>query len=360
MVAIRSAWPRIATAAAVALILMPYATERDADSPPSAPASRHVPPAAAVLQDARPAVLPSLTELSGSWAASDLEPPSPGAAAAGAWVKDLENPKPNPLIGTWFVLRLRRLFRSAVRWTARDMTEATTTRSALLIAPHPDDETLGCGATIARKAAAGTAVAILVVTDGRHSHRSTHMTPEQLAALRRSEMLECVGRLGLAPENVRWAGFVDGEVGDREDELVEMIVSLIAELRPQEVFATSMREGHADHATVGRATQRAVGASGLPVTLMEYPVWLWDTWPLQRGARLRSTVVALGMVATRRAYLVRTAQSLPAKLRALEAHASQLRRPPDVPAHEEWSVLPREILSNATDSVELFLRAKTT
>ena len=62
---------------------------------------------------------------------------------------------------------VRRTVRSALRTVARDETSTTGTRSALVLAPHPDDETLGCGATILRKVAAGTPVHVLVVTDGR-------------------------------------------------------------------------------------------------------------------------------------------------------------------------------------------------
>ena len=45
---------------------------------------------------------------------------------------------------------------------AEDMTPETATRSCLVLAPHPDDETLGCGATIMRKLAAGTSVQIVI------------------------------------------------------------------------------------------------------------------------------------------------------------------------------------------------------
>lgn len=273
-------------------------------------------------------------------------------------VRPVPNPRPAP--ATSLMLRLRRLVRVVLRWTARDMTDTTTTRSALVIAPHPDDETLGCGATIARKVAAGTPVTILVVTDGQYSHRSAHISPEDLAALRRAEMRQCATRLGLAPEDVRWAGFVDGGVADREHDLVQVIGRLIAELRPQEIYATSPREGHADHAVVGRAARRALTESGGAATLFEYPVWLWDTWPLQRGARVKSLAQAMGMALGRRAHLVRTGSNLRTKLHALQAHESQLRRPPAVPEDEEWTVLPAAVLANATDSVELFLRSEAT
>src|SRR5688500_7275309 len=98
--------------------------------------------------------------------------------------------------------------------SARDVSDTVAARSALVIAPHPDDETLGCGATILRKVAAGTKVTVLVVTDGRHSHRSPSLPPERLAALREVEMAEAVARLGLAPADLRWGGLIDGTVAD--------------------------------------------------------------------------------------------------------------------------------------------------
>jgi LmbE family N-acetylglucosaminyl deacetylase len=173
--------------------------------------------------------------------------------------------------------------------------------------------------------------------------------------LRRKEMAACAERLGLAPEGVRWAGLVDGELPDREDHVAELIRTLIAELEPQELYVTCAEDPHPDHAAAGRAARRAVAASSVPVTLLEYPVWLWNAWPMQRGSRFLSTVDAIGMIATRQTRAVRTGDRLPAKLHALSAHASQLRRPEGLPAGEHWPVLPSELLSHAGDEVELFL-----
>lgn len=250
---------------------------------------------------------------------------------------------------------VRRWTRIAMRMAARDGTAASAGRSALVVAPHPDDETLGCGATILRKVAAGSAVTILVATDGRYSQRSAYVTPAELAELRHAEMTEAAARLGLAPHAVRWGGFVDGTLDAHEDELAALIGALLDELRPEELYATCAAEPHPDHAVVGRAARRAVIAAGAEVRLMEYPVWLWGSWPVRRGDRLRSTGDAAGRLLRRQVTKVVADDWIDGKLHALRAHESQLRRPEAVPAGEEWPTLPRSVLTAASEPVELFL-----
>jgi LmbE family N-acetylglucosaminyl deacetylase len=235
---------------------------------------------------------------------------------------------------------------------ARDETARSAGRSALVLAPHPDDETLGCGATILRKVAAGSRVTVAVVTDGRHSHRSAHLTPDQLAELRRAEMAEAASRLGLPADAVHWGGFADGSLADRPDEVAAFVSGLIAELQPDEVYATCADESHPDHAVVGRAARRA--AAEKSVRLLEYPVWLWASWPVRRGDRAGSTAAAVGRVLRRRVTKVSSTGYVPAKLHALAAHASQLGRPERVPPEEDWPGLPGFLLTAAGDDVELF------
>ena len=79
-----------------------------------------------------------------------------------------------------------RLWRRELQRRAVDETLGAAGRSCLVLAPHPDDETLGVGALIARKRAAGTRVRVLVVTDGRGSHVSSVLDPDALAAVRRA------------------------------------------------------------------------------------------------------------------------------------------------------------------------------
>src|SRR5690349_19075047 len=63
---------------------------------------------------------------------------------------------------------------------AEDVTSQAAARSCLVLAPHPDDETLGCGATIMRKRAAGTPVHVVIATDGRHSLASSELSADAL------------------------------------------------------------------------------------------------------------------------------------------------------------------------------------
>jgi LmbE family N-acetylglucosaminyl deacetylase len=48
---------------------------------------------------------------------------------------------------------------------AEDFTSQTATRSCLVLAPHPEDETLDCGATVLRKLAAGATVHVVTAAD---------------------------------------------------------------------------------------------------------------------------------------------------------------------------------------------------
>jgi hypothetical protein len=63
---------------------------------------------------------------------------------------------------------------------AKEVTSKPATRSCVVPGPHPDDETLGCGATIMRKIVTGTPVEVVIATDGRHSQQSTKLSADAL------------------------------------------------------------------------------------------------------------------------------------------------------------------------------------
>lgn len=240
--------------------------------------------------------------------------------------------------------------------TARDITDAAAHRPALILAAHPDDETLGCGGTILQKVSSGTPVRVLVVTDGRYSHRSSSLPPQDLARTRRAEMAEAARRLGLGEEALRWGGFTDGTLGKWEGKLTDLIADAVAEMRPEEVYVTGAFEPHPDHAALGRAARRAVRHAVTRVQLLEYPIWLWAQWPLPGRDRVPAILAAAKVLSLNAdAVKVRVGEHSAAKEHALHAHASQVRRPAGVPVDELWWTMPPVFHAVAGDGVELFL-----
>ena len=85
--------------------------------------------------------------------------------------------------------------------------------SALIVAPHPDDETLGCGGAIALLQAQGCNVNVLVMSDGTLSHpRSRKFPAFRLKALRYTETRSAMKLLGIDPKNIAFFDFKDGSI----------------------------------------------------------------------------------------------------------------------------------------------------
>lgn len=81
----------------------------------------------------------------------------------------------------------------------------------IVLAPHPDDESIGCGGLIAACASAGVSVFVHVLTDGRHSHLgSPAWPPERIAAQREAEAREAAHALGLPQNALTFERAIDG------------------------------------------------------------------------------------------------------------------------------------------------------
>jgi len=164
---------------------------------------------------------------------------------------------------------LVRVLDSLVGHVARDVTASSAYRSCVVLSPHPDDETLGCAATIMRKLAAGTPVDIGLATDGGLSPKGP--SPEENIALRQSEFRQACRVLGLEDGQTHMMHFSDGALHLAGDDLVDAISDLLEALRPDEVVTTSPTDPHGDHAALGMAALTAL--SGRSARLLTFPVW---------------------------------------------------------------------------------------
>ena len=185
----------------------------------------------------------------------------------------------------------------------------------VLVAPHPDDEIIAMGATIAALADAGHEVLIVAVTDGEGSHpQSARWTPESLRETRPGETRLALQRLGIDARVLR-LGLPDGGLSQHEKALAERLP-----IEPNDtVFVTWRHDGHADHEACARASLaacRTVGAS-----CIEFPVWsLVPSHPAH--ARLRHRMLQEVRV---------PAALVEAKRHAMAAFASQLLADGDTP-----------------------------
>ena len=84
--------------------------------------------------------------------------------------------------------------------------------ASLILAPHPDDESLGCGGLIAALSEAGRPPLVVCVTDGSASHPGsrTH-PPARLKTLREAELCAACAELGVPAQNVHFLGLTDAK-----------------------------------------------------------------------------------------------------------------------------------------------------
>jgi LmbE family N-acetylglucosaminyl deacetylase len=220
---------------------------------------------------------------------------------------------------------LKMLVRSALYRIGTDVTTESARRPCLVLAPHPDDETLGVGVTIMRKVAAGTPVHLVVATAGSKSPRGD---PAAVTALRTSELQRACGVLGLSDGDVTRLPFVDAELAGNEDALVAAIAEVVAAWKPVEVLVTGEDDPHEDHAVLGSATRRALAGTG--VSMLSYPVWQFDE-PTRLIRHLRRG---------RRPELVSTDGYRERKRQALAAYPSQMAANNDDPEGLKPNFLP--------------------
>jgi LmbE family N-acetylglucosaminyl deacetylase len=150
--------------------------------------------------------------------------------------------------------------------------------SAVVFAPHQDDETLGCGGTIILKREAGTPVTLVFMTDGSRSHRQ-FMKEDELRQIRHDEALEAAKTLGLKASDVHFLNYVNGELSGFREAAVREVLAILQRHRPSEVFVPYRNDGPPDHEATYRIVLEATGKAGLPLRLFEYPIWFWNHWP---------------------------------------------------------------------------------
>lgn len=229
--------------------------------------------------------------------------------------------------------------------------------SALVLAPHPDDESLGCGGLIARCAAESRTVRVVVISDGAGSHqRSRAWPPSRLAAQRRQETRQAVATLGLDPlRDLLFLDLPDGAVptvGERFDRAVGVIRSFAA--GSSAIFASWRHDPHTDHTATFAIASAVAQRLGRGTRLFAYPVWglafahpiAGFPLPVEPGFATPASGVRLDV-----------SRHLAAKRRAIAAHASQTTSL--ISDDPDGFRLPKEMMALVLRPYEMFLEERT-
>jgi LmbE family N-acetylglucosaminyl deacetylase len=193
-----------------------------------------------------------------------------------------------------------------------DLATLTGNAPVLIMAPHPDDESLGCGGLIAACCEAGIPVEVALLTDGAGSHPGSRTHPPKvLARLRATEMVEALAELGLASDLLHELGWPDSgapSTGGDFDRAVSQMIALVQITGAHTIVAAWRHDPHCDHEA--GAIIAATAAHATRARHLAYPVW---GWTLEE-----STLVSAG-----RAMRLDVGRHLPAKRRAVSCHRSQ-------------------------------------
>ena len=200
----------------------------------------------------------------------------------------------------------------------------------VVVAAHPDDETLGTGGFVQAARAAGAHIELVVATDGEAAFGAPD---DELRRTRWRELRAALGELGLGDVPVHRLGLPDSGLAGCHDELVAALTPLLAGAHT--ALAPWTGDPHPDHAAAGHAVLAAATAATHRWT---YPIWTlpWSTPEEQAIPWPHAAVFTLD------------ASAAAAKRRAVGRFTSQIGGPEPI--------LAAEVLAHFDSGQELFFR----
>lgn len=208
----------------------------------------------------------------------------------------------------------------------------------MVLAPHPDDEVIGCAGLIQRLVAEGRAPEIVIMTGGEGSHRGCCTVSADAIKANRSRLTSnAMELLGVAEEHIHRLNFPDGGINANHSEAAAL-AALITGLKPDTILVPHWGEGWPDHTAV-----RDIACKLAPrAEMWEYCVWMWY-YNIWRGLDWKSA-----------AHISLTTKEQTLKNKAINAYIQ-----PVAPCGRPWSgVLPAAFVAAHRKGTELYFKVK--
>lgn len=179
-----------------------------------------------------------------------------------------------------------------LRLRAHPLLNSLAAGPVLIVAPHPDDEALGCGRLIVALRNRGIDVDLVWLTDGEASHADFPGGPAALGATRRGEARTAGALLGVPSHRLHHLGAPDGLLPHLDPasrrEILAGLVHLVETLRPGTVFVTSSHDDSTEHTAAHGLISDALRAASHRAELRTYLVWSYwkirSLWTIVRHA----------------------------------------------------------------------------
>jgi LmbE family N-acetylglucosaminyl deacetylase len=216
----------------------------------------------------------------------------------------------------------------------------------LIVAPHPDDETLGCGGAISLLCRQGYDVNVLIISDGTGSHPNSRKYPAPvLRWIRSQETRTALAILGVNRSAITFLHLKDGAIptvtAPKFHAAKVLCRNYLQATAPDTIFVPWRLDPHPDHRATWQLIQAAILSLGIMPQTIEYPIWDWDL-PQQ-------ITVDLSQITGWRLDILSV---LKQKIQAIESYRSQLGQLIDDDPHGFY--LSAEMLANFTRPWEVY------
>ncbi|MGB5834351.1 MAG: PIG-L family deacetylase [Thiohalocapsa sp.] len=161
----------------------------------------------------------------------------------------------------------------------RELTLPSAKR-VLVFAPHPDDEVLACGGTIALLQRNGCQVRVVVMTDGSRGDPRGYFSGD-ISSRRYAESRTALGVLGIS--DVQFLGYPDGDLRPRGD-VTRRIQGIIEDFAPDLLFLPPVLDHHRDHVAGSLAVLQAWHATHCTSRALMWE--LWQALPINRVSNI--------------------------------------------------------------------------
>jgi LmbE family N-acetylglucosaminyl deacetylase len=148
-------------------------------------------------------------------------------------------------------------------------------KHALVLAPHPDDEIIGCGGTILRLIAAGAKVSVVYAADGAASAAMDDLPPHRHHAIRLEHAAAVARETGFDSVHY-WKD--QGPALTRKDEYIADLETILRNTQPALIFIPFLKDSHPDHVVLNdilAAALRRLSGTDMPDAslVLGYEVW---------------------------------------------------------------------------------------